>query len=194
MNPEKIGEKIRAGRLRKGMTQLQLAKTLQISDKAVSKWERGCGCPDLSVLPGLAETLGMDIEVLLTGDMEGNAMGNGNLRRMKFYICPVCGNLIFTVDDAQICCCGQKLAAISPQQPDAEHTLTIQTVDGERFIAAPHEMAKNHYLSFVALLNGDTLIVKKQYPEWGMETRLPSLAHGTVLWYCTRHGLFSRNI
>ena len=55
-------------------------------------------------------------------------------------------------------------------------------------------MTKGHFLSFVAFLTGDTLVVKKQYPEWGLETRLPFAGHGTLLWYCTRHGLFSQRI
>ena len=60
MNQVKTGGLIRAARLKNGMTQLQLAEKLSVSDKAVSKWERGCGCPDLSTLPLLADVLGME--------------------------------------------------------------------------------------------------------------------------------------
>ena len=194
MNQVKTGGLIRAARLKNGMTQLQLAEKLSVSDKAVSKWERGCGCPDLSTLPLLADVLGIDMAALLTGDLEENDMGNGDLRKLKFYVCPTCGNLLFAADEAQVSCCGQKLTALERREADDAHRLTVETADGERFITASHEMTKGQCLSCVAFLTGDTLVVKKQYPEWGLETRLPFAAHGTLLWYCTRHGLFSQRI
>ena len=55
-------------------------------------------------------------------------------------------------------------------------------------------MHREHYVSFAALLADDTLTVKKLYPEWGPEFRLPCLSYGTLLWYCTRHSLFRRQI
>ncbi len=50
MDPIKTGELIRALRMELGMTQQQLAQRLHVGDKAVSKWERGAGCPDVSLL------------------------------------------------------------------------------------------------------------------------------------------------
>ena len=55
-------------------------------------------------------------------------------------------------------------------------------------------MTKEHYLSFVAFLTSDTLIFKKQYPQWDLQVRLPRLGHGRLLWYCTRHGLYDQQI
>ena len=154
MNQVKTGGLIRAARLKNGMTQLQLAEKLSVSDKAVSKWERGCGCPDLSTLPLLADVLGMDMAALLTGDLEENDMGNGDLRKLKFYVCPTCSNLLFAADEAQVSCCGQKLTALERREADDAHRLTVETADGERFITASHEMTKGHFLSFVAFLTG----------------------------------------
>lgn len=51
-------------------------------------------------------------------------------------------------------------------------------------------MAKDHYITFVALLTGDRLILCKQYPEWGLQARIPASGHGRLLWHCSRHGLF----
>ena len=62
MDCEKIGLTIKALRKEKGMTQLQLADRLNVSDKAVSKWERGVGCPDISLLSELASLLGAELE------------------------------------------------------------------------------------------------------------------------------------
>ena len=47
-------------------------------------------------------------------------------------------------------------------------------------------MRREHYLSFAALVNEDTVVLRRLYPEWGAQTRLPYFAHGTLLWYCTR--------
>ncbi len=190
MDQIKTGKLIRLLRRKQGITQLELAEKIGVSDKAVSKWERGCGAPDISILPRLSTALGIDTEALLKGDLEENDMSNGNMKRMKFFVCPDCGNLLFATDDADVSCCGKKLLPLQPQKAETEHQLQITTTDGEWYLTTGHEMRREHYLSFVAFLTGDTLIVKKQYPEWGLETRMPFFAHGMFLWYCTKHGLF----
>lgn len=54
MDQTKIGLLIRSLRRERGLTQLELAQRLGVTDRAVSKWERCQGCPDVSLLPGLA--------------------------------------------------------------------------------------------------------------------------------------------
>lgn len=41
---------------------------------------------------------------------------------------------------------------------------------------------------------GDTCVLKKLYPQWGLEIRLPYFAHGKLFWYCSKHGLFFREV
>lgn len=60
-----MGAVIAKGRKEKGMTQLELARQLGVTDKAVSKWERDLSCPDVQTLPKLAQVLGMTVEELL---------------------------------------------------------------------------------------------------------------------------------
>ena len=67
MDQMKTGMLIRMLRQRRQMTQLQLAERIGVSDKAVSKWERGLSCPDLVLLDELAELLDTSIDRLLTG-------------------------------------------------------------------------------------------------------------------------------
>ena len=67
MNYEKIGEFIALKRKEKDLTQNELAKKLGVTDKAVSKWERGLGCPDVSILEVLANELDVSILELLKG-------------------------------------------------------------------------------------------------------------------------------
>ena len=194
MDQIKTGLLIRRMRQALGMTQLALAEKLGVSDKAVSKWERGCGAPDTSLLPLLSSALQVDMSALLRGDLEANDITNGNMKKLSFYICPECGNLLFSAAGADISCCGRILEPAQAQKPDAEHELSLSNTDGDWFVTAPHEMVREHYISFVALLTGDTVILRKLYPEWGLETHLPYYRHGTLLWYCTQHGLFSKAI
>jgi transcriptional regulator with XRE-family HTH domain len=60
-----LGTLIAEIRKQKGMTQLELAEKMGVTDKAVSKWERDLSCPDIASLPTLAETLGVSVDELL---------------------------------------------------------------------------------------------------------------------------------
>ena len=68
MDKAKTGALIAAARKEKDMTQRELAAALHVSDRAVSKWERGAGFPDISLLEPLADALGLDVLDLLQGE------------------------------------------------------------------------------------------------------------------------------
>ena len=68
MNCDKIGKFIATSRKQKGLTQTELADKLNITDRAVSKWERGKGCPDISLLEDLSKILDVSIIELLKGE------------------------------------------------------------------------------------------------------------------------------
>lgn len=69
MNAVKTGKLICSLRNGKNLTQKQLAEQINVSDKAVSKWERGDGCPDVSVIPVLAKVLGVEVEQIINGEV-----------------------------------------------------------------------------------------------------------------------------
>ena len=189
MDNVKIGNLINKLRKEKGMTQLQLAEKLHISDKTVSKWERGLGCPDVSLLTDLSQVFGVDLK-LLSGQLDANEERGGNMKKLNFYVCPECGNVITAMTDAGISCCGKKLKALEPVKAAEEDKLSVEIIENDYYISSNHPMVKEHYISFVALLTGDTLIMKKQYPEWDLQVRIPGRTHGKLIWYCTEHGLF----
>ena len=87
MDCEKIGAIIRAQRKEKGLTQNELAKLLTVSDKAVSKWERGTGCPDVSLLGRLSDALGVNIAELLEGELGEREAVGGNLKKLPILSC-----------------------------------------------------------------------------------------------------------
>jgi|ETNmetMinimDraft_22_1059887.scaffolds.fasta_scaffold00130_7 transcriptional regulator with XRE-family HTH domain len=65
MNLQDLGDRIRHRRKKSGLTQTDIANAVQVSPQAVSKWERGENAPDISILPDLAQLLGVSIEWLL---------------------------------------------------------------------------------------------------------------------------------
>ena len=194
MDCAKLGKLIYSLRKEQKMTQQQLADRLNISDKAISKWERGFGCPDVSLLPELSKIFDVNLEEFLSGQLNTSDPVGGNLKKLNFYVCPTCGNLLTATGQASITCCGRVLQPLPFKRAGKEEELAVEKSEGEYYISSQHEMTRAHYISFVALLTGDSILLRKQYPEWDMQTRIPCFSHGMLVWYCTRHGLFYQPI
>ena len=116
------------------------------------------------------------------------------MKKTRFYICPTCGNIITALGDASVSCCGKKLTALQAHPADADQQMRVEDVENELFITSDHPMTKQHYIAFVALVNDDSVLLRKQYPEWGLQLRMPALPHSTLYWYCTEHGLFCQRL
>ena len=194
MDQIKTGELIKQLRTQLGLTQKQLAQRINVSDKAVSKWECGNGCPDVSLLGELAEVLGTDIQVLLTGEIDKNESEKGDIKKLKFYICKECGNIITATGDASVTCCGSKLCALEPRKAEPSEQLDIQDIGGEWYITSNHEMTKQHYISFVAYVSDSSVMIFRQYPEWSIQIHLPMYRYGRLVWYCSRCGLVYQDL
>ncbi|WP_206459213.1 helix-turn-helix domain-containing protein [Anaerovorax sp. IOR16] len=190
MDCKKVGSLIYTLRKEKGMTQKEIADLMNISDKTISKWERGLGCPDVSLLSALSKILGVNIEEILLGGVNPNDIVGGNMKRIKFYVCPQCGNLLTATGEPVVSCCGRKLNELTAEKANEEHKLNIEHIEDELYVSAEHEMTKDHYISFAAFATGDKVFLVKQYPEWGLQFRLPKFGHGKLFFYCTKHGLY----
>jgi transcriptional regulator with XRE-family HTH domain/desulfoferrodoxin (superoxide reductase-like protein) len=190
MDCEKVGKLIASLRKEKGMTQKDVADLMNISDKTISKWERGLGCPDVSLLPELSQILGVNIEEILLGKMVLNETVGGNMKKIQFYFCPQCKNLITATGNASISCCGKKLDALVAAKAIESHQLNIESVEDELYVSSVHEMSKEHYITFVAFVTGDKAFIVKQYPEWNLQFRFHKLGHGKLYFHCSNHGLF----
>ena len=194
MNTYITGSAIKQLRDKKGMTQQQLADTIGVSDKAVSKWETGRGLPDISLIEPLSKALGVSVMELMSGDAVINNNASGNMLRSKFYVCPVCGNIIHCMGDTVISCCGITLPPLEAEDTDDEHLITIEKVEDEHFITVSHPMTKQHYISFMAFVSSDRLQLVKLYPESNAETRMQLRGHGFLYICCNRHGLMKKRI
>lgn len=189
MDCQKVGARIYNLRKERGLTQKELADSMHLSDKTVSKWERGLGCPDVSVLVELAEKLGVNVEQLLEGSATQNRPGSGSLERVRFYVCPRCGNVLMTTGEADIFCCGKSLEALQPKPADEVHTPEITPVEDELYLTFPHEMSRKSHIGFVAHAAYDRATVVKLYPEQEAAVRMPSSRRGKWFVYCSEHGL-----
>lgn len=190
MDCKKVGNLILGLRKEKGLTQKQLADAINISDKTISKWERGLGCPDVSLLHELSDALSVNIEKMLSGDLNPNNADGGNIKRIRFYVCPDCGNIITSTGEAEISCCGRKLSALTAKPSDGEHHLHVESVEGDYYITFSHGMTKQHYLNFIAYVTYDRILLVRLYPEQGGEVRFPKLYGGRLYFGCNRHGLW----
>ncbi|MET3575612.1 helix-turn-helix domain-containing protein [Bhargavaea ullalensis] len=194
MDSSKIGGLIARLRKEKGYTQKELADRLNLSDRTISKWERGRGFPDVSLLPDLSALLGSNIEDILGGELPVNEFVGGNMKKSNYFVCPSCNNLVLSSGNATVSCCGRKLEPLEAIKADGPDKLQVTETDGQWFIESDHPMDKDHYISFIALATGESVQIIKQYPEWAMQARLPKRRHGTLFWYCTQHGLFYQYI
>lgn len=189
MNNYITGAAIKQLREAKGMTQAELAEKLGISGKAVSKWETAKGLPDISLLEPLSKALGISVTELMSGEPVQNKNISANILRSKFYVCPVCGNIIRTTGETVISCCGITLPPLEPETADDEHLVTIENVEDEQFITVHHPMTKDHFISFIVYLTSDRVQFVKLYPEGNAETRLNLRGFGKLYIYCNKHGL-----
>lgn len=194
MDQIKTGELIRRFRTEMGLTQKQLAERINVSDKAVSKWERGNGCPDVSLLSALAEVFGTDVQVLLSGEIDKNESEKGNMKKIKFYVCSKCGNIITSTSEAAVTCCGNKQTPAEPRKAEENEMLKVEDIGGEWYVSSDHEMTKEHYITFAAYVSDSSIMMFKQYPEWNLQFNLPMYRTGRLMWYCTKCGLLYQDI
>lgn len=194
MDCAKIGGLIRSLRLEKGMTQRALAEKLNLSDKTISKWECGLGCPDVSLLAELSALLGADLVSMLSGGLKENCTDIGNLSKTRCYLCPVCGGIALATGGAEISCCGRRLSPLEMRKAAPEEALHVEPVEDEWRIFSQHPMKKDHYIRFAAFQSADRVELVRLYPEWNLDFCIKRRSHGILIWYAPEHGLLYQRI
>lgn len=184
------GNTIRRLREERNLTQEQLADKLFVSSKAISKWETGHGLPDISLIKPLSLALGISVMELFSGESVQNKNRSGNVLCSKFYVCPLCGNVIFSLGESVISCCGITLPPLEAEECDDEHFINIETVEDEYYVTMSHPATKTHYLSFFASVSDSGLQLVKLYPEGTPEARFKINRVKWIYAYCNRHGLY----
>ena len=190
MNQYVTGAVIKELREKKHLTQAELAERLCVSDKTISKWETAKGYPDISLLEAIAKNLEVSITELISGNTVDNVNVSANMLRTKFYVCPVCGNIIYSIGEAVIQCHGILLSPCQEDKSNEEHMIFLEKVEDEYYIRIDHDMTKEHYISFIAALSTERIQMVKLYPEGNAEARVKINGVKKILFYCNREGLF----
>ena len=194
MNTYVTGTAIKQLREARQMTQAELAEQIGVSSKTISKWETAKGLPDITLLQPLAQALGISVIELMNGEQITNKNISANLLRGKFYVCPLCGNVIHATGNAVVSCCGITLPPLEAEDADEDHSISIEPVEDEHFITVQHSMTKDHFISFLAHVTCDRVQLVKLYPEGEAQTRLQRRGRGYLYWYCNRHGLYRKKV
>lgn len=186
----KVGNLISKLRKEKGLTQKDVADKLGIQSKTVSKWECGWGCPDASYWVELSDILGVNISNILEGQILSNKPDNGNIEKVKFYVCKDCGNILFATGPASIFCCGRKLESLEISDFEKPE-INVSVCDTDNYITFEHPMEKEHYISFAAYVVSDKVLFNRLYPEQSPEIRIPTSLNrnGKLYLCCSNHGL-----
>jgi len=190
MNQYVTGAVIKKLREKHNLTQAQLAEKLSISDKTISKWETGKGYPDISLLEPIAKVFQISITELLSGNEVNNANLSANMLRSKFYICPVCGNIIYSIGEASISCHGILLSPCEAEQADKNHIISIEKIENEYYVRIDHDMTKKHYISFISAISYEGVQIKKLYPEGNAEAYFETRGIKKIYYYCNKDGLY----
>lgn len=132
------------------------------------------------------------VSLTIDGDtliMHGNNM-RSNLLKTRFYVCPVCGNIIHCIGDAAITCHGIHLQPLEFIDASKGPEINIEHVEDEWFVSIKHEMTKKKYISFIAAVSPDRVQLVKLYPEGNAEARFKNCGIKYIYYFCNTDGLF----
>lgn len=188
MNAEKTGKIIYEARIKKGMTQKELADAIAVTDKAVCKWEKGHGCPDITLLSQLSRVLEIDIQSILRGVQVKDNAAAGNLKRLKVYRCPSCGNLVVSEKEIELSCCGNRMLALKARRTDDPKYLpAISEFDGRYLVNFNHPMTKDDYIANFITVQYDRFTVTNLFAEMEASVTLSQIG-GLQMFVVTSKG------
>ena len=132
----------------------------------------------------------MSVAELLSGQCVTNHNRAGNMLRTKFYVCPLCGNVIHATGTGVFSCCGITLPPLEVEEPEEGHAIKAACIDQDYYVTLDHPMTKTHYISFLAYITSDWVQLRKLYPEQEAAGRFTRSGVGRIYAYCNQHGLF----
>lgn len=147
------------------------------------------GCPDVGLWPELSTMLGAEVTQLMEGEITPNKTDNGNIGRVRFYVCPTCHNVLMSTGGASIHCCGRKLEPLQMTGEQDAPAIKVEEIETDYYITFDHEMTREHHILFSAYIRNDKVLLTRLYPEQEAAVRIPNLGGGKLYLYCTCHGL-----
>lgn len=119
-----------------------------------------------------------------------SARDSATMADVNFYVCPVCGNILYGTGNVQLNCHGHNLEALVPKSPEGIMDFSIETVEDEYYVTVNHEMSKQDYISFMASVSADRVQVVKLFPEGMAEARFKKGLTRYIYFYSEKDGLF----
>lgn len=121
---------------------------------------------------------------------------------MKFYKCPICGNIITVIkgNDSLVKCCGSELMELTPGTVDAalEKHVPVYEIKGNEIIVSVgeviHPMVDEHYIEFIAQVTESGMNLVKLNPNDEPKARFPYIKGSKIYAYCNLHGLWENVI
>ena len=102
-----------------------------------------------------------------------NRNRSANAKRGVFYVCPTCGNVVWSMGEAVVGCCGNNLEPLVAKKNDGALRATVEKADGCLRVAVDHPMTKANHLLFVAAVGDDLVRIKRLYPEQEARAEFP---------------------
>ena len=194
MNNYITGKIIKELREKEQLTQMELANIINVSDKTISKWETGKGLPDITLIEVLSKALKVSVIEIMNGEHIMNQNKSSNMLKSRFSICPICGNIIYSMGENINSCCGINLPILEAEPENEEHTINCEIIENEYYIWVKHDMTKEHYISFIGYVTNDRCEIVKLYPEQNAEARFMRKGNGIIYIYCNKDGLIKKNV
>ncbi len=121
---------------------------------------------------------------------------------MKFYRCPVCGNIITIIKGTKslIKCCGSEMEELIPSSIDAaiEKHVPVYEIDNDKIIVTVgeviHPMLDDHYIEFIAQVSEEGLNLVKLHPGLEPKAVFPYIKGAKIYAYCNLHGLWENDV
>lgn len=124
---------------------------------------------------------------MMDGEILENEKDSRNIRRLIFYTCSNCNNIISSTSQASIFCCSRKLEPLVPKD-NVEVEVDIKVIDIEYYISMKHSMTKDDYIMFTAYIKDDKYIINRMYPEQSPSINIPYIRGGEFYIYSTKYG------
>lgn len=113
------------------------------------------------------------------------------LTATRFYVCPVCGNLLYATGNTELSCHGRHLEPLTPHNARERFVVNVETVEDELFVTVEHPMTKQDHIAYMAALSADRVQLVRLYPEGPAEARFKKSLVRTIILYSTTEGLFT---
>lgn len=121
---------------------------------------------------------------------------------VKFYVCPICGNVIGLIDGdiKHMRCCGQEMKEMKANEQEGateKHIPVYEKVEDEiavRVGSVEHPMEKEHYIMWIAQVTENQTTRIRLYPEQGTLVRFKYIPGATLYAYCNKHGLWKAEV